>query len=578
MRFLLTVVACLALLVAPAARALTQFDFEQPYFREEGQSVLDHCVVEQDGLYHLFYLRGNPAVNIGHATTNDFTHWELKPPVLAPGSWDALLWAPYLFRASNTWFMYYTGVNAAAAQQTGLGLSSDLSQWFKLPAPVYHPDPSWAVWSETAFSHGRDPHVIEVGGVYYLFVTAQHQWYKGAVACATSTDLVNWADAGYIYLHNNWHMLESVFILQRNGLFHMFFTEEGVYGTSHMSSPTLYGGWDINQRIYLDNGHAPQITDTPSGPIFSRHSVYNDNHGDYKYVLKFSPLVWAGDIPTAPKPFPLAGTWMMVSGDAFYYQPTFLNNAYARNEIYPSTFVGDGWINTMELYTGPIGFGGPGQVQGDVRMGVIRSPVFTVEGNSMSLLVGGGDFPDVCYAALVDANTGERLFSETGRNSNEMDRRYWDVSSMIGRSVQIEIGDLSDAYFGHICVDDIIESGVRLTLSGEGGKGGGKKSRGVATPDAPARTRLLANAPNPFNPATTIRFDLAAPGRARVDVYDAAGALVRTLIDETRAGGSHAIEWDGTDRAGRGVASGVYFARLRVDGVLVDTHKLMLLK
>jgi flagellar hook assembly protein FlgD len=53
---------------------------------------------------------------------------------------------------------------------------------------------------------------------------------------------------------------------------------------------------------------------------------------------------------------------------------------------------------------------------------------------------------------------------------------------------------------------------------------------------------------------------------------------VRTLIDETRAGGSHAIEWDGTDRAGRGVASGVYFARLRVDGALVDTHKLMLLR
>ena len=582
MRFSLTVVVCLALFCPSPAAALTRFDFEQPYFSDPGQPVLDHCVVQQDSVYHLFYLRGNPAVNIGHATTQDFVHWTLQPPVLQPGSWDTLLWAPCLIHPSGqSWFMYYTGVNVAGAQQTGVAVSGNLTDWYKYPDPVYHPDTSWAVWNSNTFCHGRDPHVMLIDGTYYMFVTAQHEWYKGAVACATSTDLVHWTDQGYIYLHNSWHMLESVFILRRNGLYHMFFTEEGVGGTQHMSSPTLFGGWDYSKVDYIDNGHAPQITDTPSGPIFSRHAVYNDGHGLLRYVLKFSPLEWFGDTPVAPRNFPLLTDWTFVSGDAFYYQPTFLNNAAVRNEIYPSSFVGDSWINTYELYTGPIGFGGPGQSVGEERTGLIRSRSFSIQGNSISLLVGGGNYLDQCYVALIDDATNELLYRETGKNTNVMDRRYWDVSNLIGRTVHIEIADLSSGPMGHICVDDIIESGIRVTPIQ--GKGTNRKVPGTAMPmkttrDLPTQTRLLANTPNPFNPRTTVHFELSAAAAVRVDVYDASGRLVRTLLDGARAPGRHSLEWDGSDRAGHSVASGVYFVRMRIDGAVVDTRKMMLVK
>ncbi|HET6349516.1 MAG TPA: FlgD immunoglobulin-like domain containing protein [Candidatus Krumholzibacteria bacterium] len=581
MRFFLAIVACLVL-VAPAF-ALTKFDFEQPYFSDPPEPVLDHCVVEQDGVYHLFYLRGNPAVNIGHATTTDFIHWTLQPPVLSPGTWDTVMWAPCLLKNSNAWFMYYTGVNTYGAEQTGVAFSTDLSNWFKDPDPVYHPDTSWAIWDSNTFCHGRDPHVMEIDGTYYMFVTAQHKWYKGAVACATSNDLIHWTDQGYIYLHDSWHMLESVFILRRNGLFHMFFTEEAVYGTSHMSSPTLFGGWDITKRDYVDTGHAPQITETPDGEIFSRHSVYNDLHGNYRYFLKFSPLVWVGDLPTAPKTLPLANDWTFVWGDAFTYQPTFLNNAAVRGENYPSSFEGDSWINTYELYTGPIAFGGPGQIQGDSHTGVIRSKPFSIQGNSISLLVGGGDYPDTCYVALVDQGTGQRLFSETGRNSNVMDRRYWDVSSLIGRTVYIEIGDLATGTFGHICADDIVESGNRLVPNSGIANGNNKKVRGAdssqfAAPAVPTQPRLLDNIPNPFNPRTSVRFELPGVAQVRVEIYNAAGVRVRTLINGAHPAGIHAAEWDGTDDAGHGVSSGVYFVRLQIDGSVVDTRKIMLLK
>ena len=221
------------------------------------------------------------------------------------------------------------------------------------------------------------------------------------------------------------------------------------------------------------------------------------------------------------------------------------------------------------------------QQQGETRTGIIRSPTFAIEGSSMSLLVGGGDYPEACYVALGDALTGEVLRRETGRTSNVMDRRYWDLTLLAGRVVYIEIADLATGAFGHICVDDIVESGTRLGSPNGDGQSA-KKTRGGSNLSmqqaAPTSARLLANTPNPFNPRTLVRFELPTGSRVRVEMFDARGALVRTLLDETRGAGVHAIEWDGTDRLGAGVASGVYFARLQVDGALVETRKMMLLK
>jgi hypothetical protein len=247
--------------------------------------------------------------------------------------------------------------------------------------------------------------------------------------------------------------------------------------------------------------------------------------------------------------------------------------------VYPSSFVGDGWINTKELYTGPLGYGQPGLSQGDSKTGIIRSNPFSIQGNSMTLLVGGGDFPTQCYVALVDNSTTEVLFSETGHDSDVMDERAWDISPYMGRTVYLEIADLSAA--GHICVDEIRELGNPLVGSTGTARGTGKKNHDgsaqqVFTPVSQAR--LLGNVPNPFNPQTRIRYELPASARARIDVYNAAGSLVRTLLDEHRGAGSHAVEWDGDDAFGNRVASGVYFARLRMNGDLVDTRKMLLIK
>ena len=94
---------------------------------------------------------------------------------------------------------------------------------------------------------------------------------------------------------------------------------------------------------------------------------------------------------------------------------------------------------------------------------------------------------------------------------------------------------------------------------------------------APGAVALAQNVPNPFNPATTIAFNLPEDMHARLDIYDVKGRLVRTLLDETRPAGYNEAEWDGLNQSGDPAASGVYFCRLEIPGQVV-TRKMALVK
>lgn len=97
-----------------------------------------------------------------------------------------------------------------------------------------------------------------------------------------------------------------------------------------------------------------------------------------------------------------------------------------------------------------------------------------------------------------------------------------------------------------------------------------------AKPDMPARTRLLGNYPNPFNPVTVIAYELAAPGRVTLRIYDLRGRLVTTLVDENQGAGRYETTWRGCDGHGRTSASGTYFAQMAVDGRLEGTQAITL--
>jgi len=96
--------------------------------------------------------------------------------------------------------------------------------------------------------------------------------------------------------------------------------------------------------------------------------------------------------------------------------------------------------------------------------------------------------------------------------------------------------------------------------------------------DLPTKFKLEQNYPNPFNPSTKIQFSLNQMEKVRLDIYDIAGRLVKTLVDyESFNAGSYEVQWTGKNLEGKNVASGIYFARL-VAGESMQTIKMNLLK
>jgi hypothetical protein len=100
---------------------------------------------------------------------------------------------------------------------------------------------------------------------------------------------------------------------------------------------------------------------------------------------------------------------------------------------------------------------------------------------------------------------------------------------------------------------------------------------GTDTPKAPDASYLAQNYPNPFNPTTRIAFGLSAPAHVSLRIYDAAGRLVRALVNEARRAGRYEESWDGRDSSGRSVASGIYFYKLTA-GSFEKTHKMALMR
>jgi hypothetical protein len=95
--------------------------------------------------------------------------------------------------------------------------------------------------------------------------------------------------------------------------------------------------------------------------------------------------------------------------------------------------------------------------------------------------------------------------------------------------------------------------------------------------DLPDRYALHQNNPNPFNPSTTIHFDLPEPIAVKLAIYNIKGELVRTLVDERMTAGAKTVDWDGKNNLGSDVASGIYFYRIMTNAY-VESRKMILIR
>jgi flagellar hook assembly protein FlgD len=91
-------------------------------------------------------------------------------------------------------------------------------------------------------------------------------------------------------------------------------------------------------------------------------------------------------------------------------------------------------------------------------------------------------------------------------------------------------------------------------------------------------TFLDQNHPNPFNPSTIIRYGIKEGGHVSLKVYNVAGQLVKTLVNDVKTpAAEYKVTWDGKSDSGNTVASGVYFYRL-VTKDFTRTRKMVILK
>ena len=97
------------------------------------------------------------------------------------------------------------------------------------------------------------------------------------------------------------------------------------------------------------------------------------------------------------------------------------------------------------------------------------------------------------------------------------------------------------------------------------------------TRPAPAAFALTGNYPNPFNPSTTIEYLIPAHGTMSLEIFNTQGQRVRVLVDGSLPAGRHSTVWNGRDDNGRKVSSGVYIARLKIEGK-VESRRMTLLK
>ena len=93
----------------------------------------------------------------------------------------------------------------------------------------------------------------------------------------------------------------------------------------------------------------------------------------------------------------------------------------------------------------------------------------------------------------------------------------------------------------------------------------------------PIEFKLHQNSPNPFNPSTEIRYQLARDEHVQLSIYNLSGQEIRVLVDEKMSAGLHKVKWNAKDGKGIDVPAGLYIYRIETEG-FTDSRKLLLVK
>ncbi len=243
-----------------------QEDWLKVGYAPRGFYLKDFCMILVNGDFHLFHIAGTPGVScclpgneiwFGHAVTKDFLHWKTMEPCfyIQPGAWDeGHVFAPYVLKEEDTFWMFYTGCSIDNTQRIGAAISGDLQHWQRVSdKPVIRPDEfDWAFCPRERGSACRDPHVCKWDDRYSMYYTAVTKQGKACITRASSVDLMNWRDEGPAYVGSTLAHCESSNVQEHEGQFMLFFGGHHEYWSYVVSdNPYL---WPNQEPIPLKKG------------------------------------------------------------------------------------------------------------------------------------------------------------------------------------------------------------------------------------------------------------------------------------------------------------------------------------
>lgn len=293
------------------------------FFAAPGHYLKDHTWIAHGGRWHVFYIRGAAVgaftgtrdVDVGHASTADFIRWKGHRPVPMNG-------APTIIRRGRLFHLY---ANQKAGDSRALGIclatSPDLERWTVHPKyPVYTPNPE--LYGRPGVMHCRDYHAMPFEDGYLMLFAELTRDGVGCVGAIRSRNLVDWEDIGPIFKvdkpgwgYTQWDIVgygipESPFLMQKDGRWHLWFTDNLVNRTYRLWSDRPLDGWTWDRGAFFHgsplgwdwaaepagvpaaaagSAAACEVFETTCGWVVS---YYFFDPVEARSVLRVEPLVW----------------------------------------------------------------------------------------------------------------------------------------------------------------------------------------------------------------------------------------------------------------------------------------------
>ena len=169
--------------------------------------------------------------------------------------------------------------------------------------------------------------------------------------------------------------------------------------------------------------------------------------------------------------------------------------------------------------------------------------------------IDGGPFVQIASYKNVTALRGR------GSSSQSTDYHYTDNPPNPENDIHYRLWEVSYSGQSHLLGE------TTLVLTEQGG----------IKPLVPTKTGLIGNYPNPFNPSTLIRYNVAKSGNVQVLIYDLHGRRIKILQNGIKDAGSYSVPWNSRSADGRIMASGIYFVILKTGG-FVQSKPILLVK